>query len=198
MSRPRGRQGFTLVELMIVVVILGILAAIAIPMYLRFVQHSQVSEAKLNLGKIATLTEQFYVKASSEDRDGMVTPGTMARLVGRFPDAELCSSAVPHTNTQSVPTSMDLVRGKTYQATEADWSNPGAPTAWEQMHFAITQPIRFLYCFGSAGTGLTSRFTVWATGDLDADGVHAEYTRQGTILDGSVVVGVVATINEDE
>lgn len=198
MHHRRTRSGFTLVELMIVVVILGVLAAIAIPMYLRFVQHSQVSEAKINLGKIATLTEQYYVKSSSEDRTGAVTPGEMDRLIGRFPVASLCSSSVPHQNDQSVPTTMDAVRGRTYQPTENDWSDTTTGTAWDQMHFSITQPIKFLYCYGADGSGTDSRFTVWATGDLDGDGIMAEYTRQGQIIDGAVVIGVVATINEDE
>lgn len=52
-------KGFTLIELMIVVAILGILAAIAIPNFMRFQAKSKQSEAKSNLGAIGTTAEAF-------------------------------------------------------------------------------------------------------------------------------------------
>lgn len=52
-------KGFTLIELMIVVAILGILAAIAIPNFMRFQAKSKQSEAKTNLGAIGTTAESW-------------------------------------------------------------------------------------------------------------------------------------------
>lgn len=52
--------GFTLIELMIAVAIIGILAAIAVPSYERYVARSKASEAPSNLLQIAALQEQFY------------------------------------------------------------------------------------------------------------------------------------------
>ena len=52
-------KGFTLIELMIVVAILGILAAIAIPNFMRFQAKSKQSEAKTNLGAIGTTAEAW-------------------------------------------------------------------------------------------------------------------------------------------
>ncbi len=48
----RNKKGFTLIELMIVVAIIGILAAIAIPNFLKFQAKAKQSEAKTNLGAI--------------------------------------------------------------------------------------------------------------------------------------------------
>jgi type IV pilus assembly protein PilA len=54
LSMLKGKKGFTLIELMIVVAIIGILAAIAIPNFLKFQAKSKQSEAKTNLGGIFT------------------------------------------------------------------------------------------------------------------------------------------------
>jgi len=55
----RNTKGFTLIELMIVVAIIGILAAIAIPNFLQYQMKSRQSEAKTNLGAIRTSELSF-------------------------------------------------------------------------------------------------------------------------------------------
>ena len=55
----RKQEGFTLIELMIVVAIIGILAAIAIPNFLQYQMKSRQSEAKTNLGAIRTSELSF-------------------------------------------------------------------------------------------------------------------------------------------
>jgi len=60
LRKLRSKKGFTLIELMIVVAIIGILAAIAIPNFLRFQAKSKQSEAKTNLGGIFTAQIAFF------------------------------------------------------------------------------------------------------------------------------------------
>lgn len=56
------RGGFTLIELMIVVAIIGILAAIAIPNFVRFQLRSKSSEGKTNLAAIRTAEESYFAE----------------------------------------------------------------------------------------------------------------------------------------
>ena len=64
----KNKKGFTLIELMIVVAIIGILAAIAIPDFLTFQAKAKQSEAKQNLGAIYT-TQVAYFSEFNEYAD---------------------------------------------------------------------------------------------------------------------------------
>jgi type IV pilus assembly protein PilA len=60
----RSQKGFTLIELMIVVAIIGILAAIAIPNFLRYQAQSRQAEAKTNLGGIFVAETSYFGEQS--------------------------------------------------------------------------------------------------------------------------------------
>jgi type IV pilus assembly protein PilA len=88
--RQLGEAGFSLIELMIVVAIIGILATIAIPNFNRFQAKAKQSEAKGNLTGLYTAEKSFYAEWSqyfADFRDiGFAPEGKLTYMVG-FPGA---------------------------------------------------------------------------------------------------------------
>lgn len=60
-----SNKGFTLIELMIVVAIIGILAAIAIPNFMTYQAKARQSEAKVGLGGIFTSATSYFAEQNS-------------------------------------------------------------------------------------------------------------------------------------
>ncbi len=65
LRKIRGEKGFTLVELMVVVIILGILATLSIPLYSGYVKRGKVSEALLAIADIKHGAVGYYQKNST-------------------------------------------------------------------------------------------------------------------------------------
>ena len=76
-QRKRARAGFTLIELMIVVAIIGILAAVAIPAFRNYVMRSRTIEAYDFLGEIHLREESYRAEFG---RYADVPSPTLSRL----------------------------------------------------------------------------------------------------------------------
>jgi prepilin-type N-terminal cleavage/methylation domain-containing protein len=67
--KPNGRGGFTLVEIMIVVAIIGLLAAIAIPNFVKARKTAQGNACVNNLRQIDAAIQQFALEGNKKDSD---------------------------------------------------------------------------------------------------------------------------------
>jgi len=171
----KREEGFTLVELMIVVAIIGVLAALAIYGVSRYLKHSKTAEATRNLGSLETGSKNAY--QIDTDQGGAGT--------GPF------AHQFPMTGSQN-PTSIPA-------ASKSDTKGTWGGQPWGTLKFIITEPCFYAYSYGASLTGTAALYTANAYGDLDGNGTTSTFALKG----GGSVSGDAQRIsltitNEDE
>jgi prepilin-type N-terminal cleavage/methylation domain-containing protein len=133
LNRRPNEKGFTLIEILIVVVIVAILAAISVPIYIEYVKSARASDAKTTINAIWQATQVFY-----QDRGDW--PATVEELQNEK-YLEIASSTglqwtfqiVGAPPQQILATSTELMRGGagktvTYDIPTGTWIGYGLPT----------------------------------------------------------------------
>jgi len=170
--------GFTLVETAIVVALLAIMAAVALPVYELYVRRSKTTEAAVNLRRIFDASVAYYQRDHSV-REGDTLPRQFPATVSLTPGGAFCGPRAEGGRW--------LPRGEI-------WEQP----TWQALSFALTQHHFYAYEFISAGLDGEARFTTRAIGDLDCDGVFSTFERVGRSDSDRNVVGASMLHTERE
>ena len=133
----KSKKGFTLIELMIVVAIIGILAAIAIPNFIRFQLKAKTSEGKVNVAAIRTAEEAYFSEFGTYVA-GVVSPannGGTAKTdftdVGGFGTIGWAPEGQVYFNYEVV---VSTSRTAYLANGAADIDGNGTPQAWGYVH----------------------------------------------------------------
>ena len=134
----RKQEGFTLIELMIVVAIIGILAAIAIPNFMEYQRKSRTSEAKTNQMSIKTAQMTFQGER------------------GCFADAAVMPQAAPLVGGASMlwPVAQFTPSLPAVQVTFCVAGGTSTVPVWSDIGWVPSGPTRFVY-----STGASAAFT---------------------------------------
>ena len=165
----RGR-GFTLIELMVTVAIIGILSVLAIYGVSRYLRTSKTAEATLSVGRIGK---------------GAVEAFTRENMSGAFLNAGSSVTGASALCGDSTRVPSAVPAGARYQANPSEWRSGDARTGWTCVRFEMIGPQYYSYQYYLTSG---SSFSISANGDLDGNGVTSTFVLTGSVVSSTALL----------
>jgi len=163
----RGRpSGFTLIEVMMVVAVIGLLASVSIPTYQRFQLRSRQSERTTMLEAIRAAVEDYHVRQ------------------GRLPND--AGGATSTLSLQPNPNALVTPQKRPFRVTSA----PG--DHWGDLSLIVEGGVYYTYWGSGIMAGTSRDYWLNAEGDLDGDGVTNLLARR-FLYDGTTLLRLAGT-----
>lgn len=153
-TRRAQAAGFTLIELMIVVAIIAVLAAIALPIYSDYITRGKLTEAQNNLSSLRVLMEQYF----QDNRTYVASGGTG------------CGVNMPTNTASNGANSIAKYFTYTCAATASTYTITATG--------AVTQTANFTFTIDNTNTHATTSANGWYSGSMSNCWVTAKGTCQ--------------------
>ena len=178
-ERQRSRStGFTLIELMLVVAMIGILSSIGGVAWMRYVKRSRTTEATGHLQKMWTGAMAYY------ESDHAAANGTM--LSRQFPDP---GEVEPDCCDPGNPDQRCPGNDPVYQE-----------EPWKSLNYNISAKHLYRPIYVGGFPDATKNLWLESWGDLDCDGTFAKFIRRANVMPSGDIQGYAtpAIVNETE